>query len=72
MTSPAEKGVDENGADGACSSDARVLCLPESATTETQDTIESPSRFDPEPEGRHQLVRRYTEDLDNERIFLEL
>ena len=36
-----------------------------------EDTAEASTSY-PQGESSHQLVRRFTEDLDNERIFLEL
>ena len=50
------------------SSETKIL--PDSITT--QDTNQNNTSFN-EPEiDSHQLVRRYTEDLDNERILIEL
>ena len=54
--------------------------MPENTTATTADTAEHHSEVvqnnhwheNEHNNSNHQLVRRYTEDLDNERIFLEL
>ena len=55
------------------------ITMPETTTATTADTAEHHSEVvqnshwqeNNHNSSNHQLVRRYTEDLDNERIFLE-
>lgn len=51
--------------------DQKSSALVQSTTTTTQGTMDEFSKFGHE-EINHPLVRRYTEDLDNERLLLEL